>query len=636
MTRKQKKVLFRILLSVVLTAIVSLLPVDGVWKFTLYLIPYFLIGYDILWSAGKGICNGQVLDENFLMAVATIGALVLGLTRTGDYLEAVAVMIFYQVGELFQSYAVGRSRRSIASLMELRPDYANIEQNGSIETVDPEDVPIGTVILVQPGERIPIDGIVTEGNSTLDTAALTGESLPRTIYPGEEVLSGCINLTGVLRIQTTKEFGDSTAAKILELVENASSRKSRSEEFISKFARFYTPAVCIAALLLCFVPPVLRSILPNLEPQWGQWFYRGLTFLVISCPCALVISIPLTFFAGLGGSGKAGILIKGSNYLEALSKAGILVMDKTGTLTEGIFAVTKICPVECSEEELLRYAAYGECSSSHPISKSICLAYGKEIDRSKLSHVQEDSGKGIHATVEDHDVLVGNALLLETKGISCPPIEDIGTIVYVAIDGTYKGYLLISDRVKSGSKETLFRIRKEGVHRTVLLSGDRSAVVSAVAQDLGISEAHGQLLPGDKVTQVEQLLKEKSPKETLLFVGDGLNDAPVLALADIGVAMGAMGSDAAIEAADVVLMDDDPRKLATAITHARKCMRIVYQNIILALGIKGLCLLLGATGIANMWLAIFADVGVMVLAVLNAIRALSPPKTPTSFNSESI
>ncbi len=626
MTRKQKKVLFRILLSVLLTAIVALLPIEGLPKFFLYLIPYGIIGYDILWSAVKGIRNGQVLDENFLMAIATIGALVLGLTRTGDYLEAVAVMIFYQIGELFQSYAVGRSRRSIASLMDLRPDYANIEQDGTIETVDPEDVPIGTVILIQPGERIPIDGIVVDGESTLDTAALTGESRPRSVRTGQEALSGCINLTGVLHIRTTKEFEESTASKILELVENASSRKSRSEEFISKFARYYTPAVCIAALLLCLIPPVLGLLLPAMTPQWGQWFYRALTFLVISCPCALVISIPLTFFAGLGGAGKAGVLVKGSNYLEALSKGKILVMDKTGTLTEGVFAVTGIYPVGISEEDLLRYAAYGECSSSHPIGKSIQAAYGKDMDRNKVTQIREYSGKGVSATVDGHEVLIGNASLLESQSISCPPVEEACTVVHMSIDGVYSGYILISDKLKSGSKEALSRVRKEGIERTVLLSGDRRAVVTAVAHDLGITEAYGELLPQDKVTKVEALLAEKSPKETLIFVGDGLNDAPVLALADIGIAMGAMGSDAAIEAADVVLMDDDPRKLSIALSHSRKCMRIVYQNIILALGIKGLCLLLGAVGIANMWLAIFADVGVMVLAVLNAVRALFPPK----------
>ena len=629
MTRKQKKVLTRILLSVLLTVMVSLLPIEGIRKFALYLIPYGIIGYDILWSAAKGIGNGQILDENFLMAVATVGALILGLTRTGDYLEAVAVMIFYQVGELFQSYAVGKSRRSIASLMDLRPDYANTEREGIIETVDPEEVTIGTEILVYPGERIPIDGIVTEGASTLDTAALTGESLPRTVRSGQEALSGCINLTGVLRIRTTKEFGESTASKILELVENASSRKSRSEEFISKFARIYTPAVCIAALLLCLVPPILGLLLPGMEPHWGQWFYRGLTFLVISCPCALVISIPLTFFAGLGGAGKAGILIKGSNYLEALSKAKILVMDKTGTLTEGVFAVTAICPVGCTREKLLHYAAHAEYGSSHPISKSIQAAYGTNIDHTKVSNIREYSGKGVRATVDGHDVLVGNALLLESHGISCPKTEDPYTVVHTGLNGAYMGYILISDRVKSGSKEALTRIQKEGIHCTVLLSGDRQAVVSAVAKELEITESHGQLLPEEKVAHTESLLKEKALKETLVFVGDGLNDAPVLALADIGVAMGAMGSDAAIEAADVVLMDDDPRKLATAISHSRKCMKIVYQNIILALGIKGLCLLLGAMGIANMWLAIFADVGVMVLAVLNAIRALFPPKHTT-------
>ncbi len=626
MTRKQKKSLLRILLSVLLTAIVTLLPIEGLPKFFLYLIPYGIIGYDILWSAAKGIRNGQVLDENFLMAIATIGALVLGLTRTGDYLEAVAVMIFYQVGELFQSYAVGKSRRSIASLMDLRPDYANIETDGTVETVDPEEVPIGTVILIRPGEKIPIDGIVVAGESTLDTAALTGESRPRSVRIGQEALSGCINLSGVLRVRTTKEFGESTAAKILELVENASSRKSRSEEFISKFARFYTPAVCIAALLLCLIPPVLGWILPGMTPQWGQWFYRALTFLVISCPCALVISIPLTFFAGLGGAGKAGVLIKGSNYLEALSKGKILVMDKTGTLTEGVFAVTGIYPVGISEEELLHYAAYGECSSSHPIGKSIQAAYGKDIDRAKVGDIQEFSGKGICATVEGHRVLMGNASLLESRSISCPPVAEACTVVHTAIDGIYSGYILISDKLKSGSKEALARVRKEGINRTVLLSGDRTSVANAVANTLGITEAYGELLPQDKVAKVETLLTGKSPKDTLIFVGDGLNDAPVLALADIGVAMGAMGSDAAIEAADVVLMDDDPRKLATALAHAKKCMAIVYQNILLALGIKGLCLLLGALGIANMWLAIFADVGVMVLAVLNAVRALFPPK----------
>lgn len=625
MTKKQKKVLLRILLSAGLTAVLLVLSPEGPWDFFLYLIPYGIIGYDILWSAVKGIRNKQVFDENFLMAIATVGALLLGLSYTGDYLEAVAVMLFYQIGELFQSCAVGKSRRSICALMELRPDSANLETHGSIEVVDPDEIPVGSVIVIQPGERIPIDGIVIEGESTLDTAPLTGESLPRRVGAGQQALSGCINLTGVLRLRTTKEFGQSTASKIMELVENASSRKSHSEEFISKFARYYTPSVCIAALLLCLVPPIVELLLPGLAPQWAQWFYRSLTFLVISCPCALVISIPLTFFAGLGGAGKNGILIKGSNYLEALSKAKILVLDKTGTLTEGVFSVSGIYPTHGSEAELLHYATIAESSSSHPISKSLQAAYNKPIDRTKVKNITEYSGKGVRATVDGYEVLVGNPTLLENNSIPCPEVPEVCTVVHVAIDGTYRGYILISDRVKGGSKSALAQVQKEGITRTVLLSGDRRSVVEAVAHDLGIREAYGELLPHQKVEQVERLLAEKDQKDRLIFVGDGLNDAPVLALADIGIAMGAMGSDAAIEAADIVLMDDDPEKLASAISLSRKCMGIVYQNIVIALGVKGVCLLLGAMGIANMWLAIFADVGVMVLAVLNAIRALFPP-----------
>ena len=626
MSRKQKKVLLRLILSVVLTAVVALLPLHGLTKFFLYLVPYGIIGYDILWKAARGIGNGQVLDENFLMAVATLGALVLGLTKTGDYLEAVAVMIFYQLGELFQSYALGKSRRSISALMELRPDCVNLEREGAVEVVDPEEVPVGSMILVQPGERIPIDGVVTEGDSTLDTASLTGESLPRRICAGQEALSGCINLTGVLRIRTTKDFGESTASKIMELVEHASSRKSRSEQFISKFARYYTPAVCLSALLLWLLPPLLGPVLFGTPPNWGSWFYRGLTFLVISCPCALVISIPLTFFAGLGGAGKAGLLIKGSNFIEALSKGKLLVLDKTGTLTEGVFAVTGLFPKDCTEEELLYYAAHAECSSSHPISKSLQAAYGKPIDRSKVTDIEEQSGKGLRATVEGHRVLVGNASLLESFSIPCPKVPEGSTVVHMALDGVYRGYLLISDKIKEGSREALRRARSMGICRTVLLSGDRRAVAEAVARELGIEEAYGDLLPRDKLEKTEALLQEKSKKDRLIYVGDGMNDAPVLALADVGIAMGAMGSDGAIEGADVVLMDDDPRKIPTALSLSKKCMRIVYQNIVLALGIKGLCLLLGALGIANMWLAIFADVGVMVLAVLNAIRALFPNK----------
>ncbi|MBP3411629.1 MAG: cadmium-translocating P-type ATPase [Oscillospiraceae bacterium] len=621
MTGKQKKMLLRILLATACMIPLFFLPLQGALKFLLYLIPYGIVGYDILWNALKGIRNGQIFDENFLMAVATLGALVLGITKTGDYMEAVAVMLFYQIGELFQSVAVGKSRRSIAALMDLHPDYANIEADGELKAVDPEEIAVGSIIVVQPGERIPIDGVVTEGQSTLDAAALTGESLPRSASIGDEVLSGCINLSGVLKVKTTKEFGESTVSRIMELVENASSHKSHSERFISKFARYYTPCVCISALLLAVLPPLVQLLIGK-SAVWGDWLYRALTFLVISCPCALVISIPLTFFAGLGGASKAGILIKGSNYLEALSKAKTFVFDKTGTLTQGVFQVSGIYPTELSSSQLLEYAVLAESSSSHPISKSLQAAYSLPIDRSRVKNILEVSGKGIQAEVYGKVIHVGNSGLMEEFSIPYPEVTEASTIVHIAIDRTYAGYILISDKLKPGSKDAVKALKDHGVRQTILLSGDRQAVASAVGRQLNMDKSYGELLPGDKVQQVEQLLTLNQAKETLVFVGDGLNDAPVLSRADIGIAMGALGSDAAIEAADIVLMDDDPRKLPTALRLAKRCMGIVYQNIVFAIGIKLLCLLLGAIGIANMWLAIFADVGVMVLAVLNAIRAL--------------
>ncbi len=622
MTKKQRKMLWRIILAAAMMILLHFVPLEGTILFVLYLIPYFIIGYDILLKAGKGILNRQVFDENFLMAIATVGALVIGLMRTGDYTEAVAVMLFYQIGELFQSCAVGKSRKSIANLMNIRPDYANIETENGLTQVDPEEVEIGSLIVVQPGERIPIDGIVTEGASALDTAALTGESLPREVGVGEEVISGCINLSGVLKLKTTKEFGDSTVSKILDLVENASSRKSRSENFISKFARYYTPAVCFAALALAVLPPVVRILLLGLPAAWMDWLYRGLTFLVISCPCALVISIPLSFFAGLGGASKAGILIKGSNYLEALSKTGIVVFDKTGTLTKGSFEVTGIRPMDCSPQMLLEFAALAESASSHPISKSLQAAYGKPIDRRRVTDIREESGLGLHARVDGKSVSVGNQRLMEKLGLGCSSVTHIGTVVHVAINGSYAGQIEISDKVKERSPAAIAALKKEGVGQTVILSGDRQSAASQIAAELGIDMVKGELLPADKVRAVEDLLSQKSKNEALVYVGDGINDAPVLSRADIGIAMGAMGSDAAIEAADIVLMDDDPLKISKAIRISRKCMRIVYQNIGFAIGIKLLCLLLGALGLANMWLAIFADVGVMILAVLNAIRTL--------------
>lgn len=633
MTKKQKRMLIRILVSaaalIVLQCIGApvfdrldgiLFPTVGRWlRLALYLIVYWIIGGDILKKAFKGIRNHQVTDENFLMAVATLGALALAIYENGDYLEAIAVMLFYQVGEWFQSYAVGKSRRNISALMDIRPDYANIEQDGVLEQVDPDEVEIGTIIVVQPGEKVPIDGIVTEGSSTLNTAALTGESLPREVSSGDAVISGCINMTGVLKIQTTKEFGESTVSKILDLVENASSRKSKSEDFISKFARVYTPAVCWAALALAVLPPVVRLILGS-APMWGSWIYRALTFLVISCPCALVISIPLSFFAGIGGASREGVLVKGSNYLETLSKTGIVVFDKTGTLTQGVFEVTEIHGATLPEMEFIELAALAECASSHPISKSLQRAYGKELDRSRVTDIREISGGGVIAKVDGREVAAGNLRLMTQLGISVPECgKDNGTIVHAAVDGAYAGHIVISDRIKPTTKQAMQKLRSAGVSKTVMLTGDAKPVAQRVAEELGITEYHAELLPGDKVTEVERLLGEG---KVLAFVGDGINDAPVLSRADIGIAMGAMGSDAAIEAADVVLMDDDPMKIAKAIRISRKCLGIVYQNIVFALGVKFICLILGALGLAGMWLAIFADVGVMILAVLNAIRAL--------------
>ena len=622
MNKKQKKMLTRILIAAAMLIALKLIPVTGILQLALYLVVYGIIGYDILKKAWKGILNRQVFDENFLMAVATIGAFALAIyERSGDYVEAIAVMLFYQIGELFQSYAVGKSRRNISALMDIRPDYANIERDGQLEKVAPDEVEIGSVIVVQPGEKVPLDGVILSGTSSLNTSALTGESLPRDAKEGDEVISGCINMTGVLRIQTTKEFGESTVSKILELVEDSSSHKSKSEDFISKFARVYTPAVCYSALALAILPPVVRLLTGN-SAQWGEWIYRALTFLVISCPCALVISIPLSFFAGIGGASKEGVLIKGSNYLETLSQVKTVVFDKTGTLTQGVFEVSGVHHNEMEDEKLLEYAALAECASSHPISKSLQRAYGKEIDRDRVSDIQEISGKGISAKVDGHDVLAGNSKLMELNRIAFIDCHSVGTIIHMAIDGEYAGHIVISDVVKPHAKEAIERLKHSGVEKTVMLTGDTRRVAEQVAKDLGVDEVHSDLLPADKVAQVEKLLAAKGDKDKLAFVGDGINDAPVLSRADIGIAMGAMGSDAAIEAADVVLMDDDPMKIAKAIRISRKCIGIVYQNIVFALVVKFACLALGALGIANMWVAIFADVGVMVLAVLNAIRAL--------------
>ncbi len=620
MNKKQKKMLIRILAAAALMILMNFLPVRGLVRFLLYLVPYLIIGYDILIKAGKGIRNRQVFDENFLMAVATVGAMALAVYQDGDYTEAIAVMLFYQVGEWFQSYAVGRSRRNISELMDIRPDYANVEQDGSLVQVDPDEVEIGDIIFVQPGEKIPIDGVVVEGSSSLNTSALTGESVPRSTEPGEEVISGCINLTGVLKIRTTKEFGESTVSKILDLVENASSRKSKSEDFISKFARVYTPFVCYSALALAFLPPLVRMGLMGLPADLGDWVYRALTFLVISCPCALVVSIPLSFFAGIGGAGNAGILVKGSNYLETLSQVKCVVFDKTGTLTQGVFEVNAVHHNKMEREKLLEYAALAESASSHPISKSLQKACGSPVDRSRVTDIQEISGNGVTACVDGHRVAAGNAKLMKRLQIEYRECHHTGTIIHMAIDGAYAGHIVISDRIKPHAKEAVEALRASGVTKTVMLTGDTESVAGQVAAELGIDEVYSELLPEGKVEKVEELLERKEGK--LAFVGDGINDAPVLSRADIGIAMGAMGSDAAIEAADVVLMDDDPLKIAKAVRISRKCLRIVHENIWFAIGIKAACLLLGALGIANMWLAVFADVGVMVLAVLNAVRAL--------------
>ncbi len=622
MNRKQKKVLLRIIITAALMIVLYFIPISGWLRFCLYLIPYLVIGYDILKKAGKGILNRQVFDENFLMALATVGAIIIAITGDGDYTEAIAVMLFYQIGELFQSYAVGKSRRNISQLMDIRPDYANIEVDGQLEQIDPDEVEIGTVIVVQPGEKIPLDGLVKEGYSTLNTSALTGESLPKEVSVGDEVISGCINMTGLLKICTTKEFGDSTVSKILDLVENASSRKSRSEQFISRFARIYTPVVCCSALALALFPPLLRLLALDMSPEWGDWIYRALTFLVISCPCALVISIPLSFFAGIGGAGNAGILIKGSNYLEALAKTDCVVFDKTGTLTKGSFEVSSIHAASTDEHKLLEYAALAEIASSHPISKSLQRAYCKPLDRSRVSEIHEISGEGVIANVDGISIAAGNHRLMTHLHISPSTPLETGTIVHVALDSNYAGYIVISDVIKDNAQPAVASLKTAGITKTVMLTGDTQAVALQTASSLGIDEVHSELLPQDKVTQIEQLLNKKRGRGKLAFVGDGINDAPVLSRADIGIAMGALGSDAAIEAADIVLMDDDPMKIAKAIKISRKCLRIVYQNIVFALGTKVICLILGALGIANMWLAIFADVGVMVIAVLNAIRAL--------------
>ena len=623
MNKKQKKMLVRILAAFALLVGLSFAPVEGVLRFLLYLVTYFIIGYDILWKALKGIRNRQVFDENFLMAVATVGAIALALyDQTGDYTEAVAVMLFYQVGELFQSYAVGKSRRNISELMDIRPDYANIEKDGVLEKVDPDEVEVGTVIVVQPGEKVPIDGVVTEGASSLNTSALTGESLPRDVKAGDEIISGCINMTGLLKIRTTKEFGESTVSKILDLVENASSRKSKSEDFISKFARVYTPAVCGAALLLAIVPPLVRMFAMSAAPEWDVWIYRALTFLVISCPCALVISIPLSFFAGIGGASREGVLVKGSNYLETLSQTKIVVFDKTGTLTQGVFEVNAVHHSDMDKAKLIEYAALAESFSTHPISRSLRKAYGKKLDNTRVTDVQEISGNGVIAKVDGREVAAGNEKLMKRLGVDFISCHSVGTIIHMAVDGQYAGHIVISDVVKPHAAEAIRELKKAGIEKTVMLTGDAKKVAEDVAHRLGVDEVRSELLPADKVEKVEELLKTKPEKAKLAFVGDGINDAPVLRRADIGIAMGAMGSDAAIEAADVVLMDDDPLKISKAIKISRKCLGIVYQNIVFAIGIKLLCLLLGAVGLANMWLAIFADVGVMILAVLNAIRAL--------------
>ena len=626
MTKKQKKMLLRIIITAVMLAALYFLPVTGWLRLGLYLVTYLVIGYDILKKAGQGIANGRVFDENFLMAVATVGAFALAIyEKSGDYNEAIAVMLFYQVGELFQSYAVGKSRKNISALMDIRPDYANIEQDGKLVQVDPDEVAVGTVIVVQPGEKAPIDGVVVEGSSTLNTSALTGESLPRDVHEGDEIISGCINMTGVLKIRTTKAFGESTVSKILELVENSSSRKSRSEDFIAKFARVYTPVVCYGALALAVLPPVIRLV-GGMDGQWEQWIYRALTFLVTSCPCALVVSIPLSFFAGIGGASHEGILIKGSNYLETLSQVKTVVFDKTGTLTRGVFEVTAVHHSDMDEQKLLEYAALAECASSHPISKSLQRAYGKAIDRSRVTDIQELSGHGVTAVVDGHPVAAGNSKLMEQLGIPYHDCHSVGTIIHMAVDGQYAGHIVISDVVKPHAKEAIEALHKAGVEKTVMLTGDAKKVADAVAAELGVDEVHSELLPGDKVDKVESLLAQQSGKAKLAFVGDGVNDAPVLGRADIGIAMGAMGSDAAIEAADIVLMDDEPLQIAKAIRISRKCIGIVYENIVFALAVKFACLVLVAIGAANMWAAIFADVGVMVLAVLNAIRALRVKK----------
>lgn len=622
MNKKQKKVFTRIIVAAVLMVVLSLLPIDGWLKFVLFMIPYLVIGHDILLKAWKGILNRQVFDENFLMAVATIGAILLG-----DYKEGVAVMLFYQIGELFQSYAVGKSRRNISELMDIRPDYANIEkEDGTLEQVDPDEVEIGSVIVVQPGEKVPIDGVIEEGRTSLNTSALTGESLPREAGVGDEVISGCINMSGVLKIRTTKEFGESTVSKILDMVENASSKKSRSENFISKFAKYYTPAVCYGALALAILPPLVRLMFLGMTPEWGDWVMRALTFLVISCPCALVISIPLSFFAGIGGASNAGVLVKGSNYLETLSETKYVVFDKTGTMTQGVFEVSGVHHSSMDTEKLLEYAALAECHSSHPISKSLKKAYGKPLDPSRVTDVEEISGNGVTAKVDGVRVAAGNSKLMEKLGVDCMECHSVGTVVHMAVNGKYAGHILISDQIKPHAKEAIAALKKCGVKKTIMLTGDRREAARQVAEELGIDEVHSELLPGDKVAQVEKLLDEKGEKEKLTFVGDGINDAPVLSRADIGIAMGALGSDAAIEAADIVLMDDDPLKISKAIRISRKCLRIVYENIYFAIGVKVVCLILGALGIANMWAAIFADVGVMIIAVLNAIRALNVKK----------
>ncbi len=622
MSKKQKKMLARILIAAMLMIALHFVPVEGMARFILYLVPYLVIGYDILLKAFKGIKNRQPFDESLLMAVATVGAIVIALTDSGDYTEAIAVMLFYQVGEWFQSYAVGKSRRNISDLMDIRPDYANIETDGKLTQVDPDEVEIGSVIVVQPGEKVPIDGIIIEGSTALNTSALTGESLPREAGEGDEVISGCINMTGVLKIRTTKEFGDSTVSKILDLVENASSRKSRSEAFITRFARIYTPAVVYSAIALALLPPLVRMFGMGLDAQWETWVYRALTFLVISCPCALVISIPLSFFAGIGGASNAGVLVKGSNYLEILSQTKYVVFDKTGTLTQGVFEVNAVHHNQMDREELLEYAALAESASSHPISKSLQRAYGKEIDRSRVTEIREISGNGVTAKVDGVEVAAGNSKLMDRLGVKWIDCHQSGTIIHMAVDGRYAGHIVISDIEKPHAREAVRALKRSGVEKTVMLTGDSRKVAEHVAADLGIDEVHAELLPADKVAKVEELLAQKPARGKLAFVGDGINDAPVLSRADIGIAMGAMGSDAAIEAADIVLMDDDPLKIAKAIRISRKCLRIVYENIWFAIGVKLICLVLGAVGVANMWLAIFADVGVMIIAVLNAIRAL--------------